>query len=322
MLKSMKVSSLYILISLASCAFAFVACDEGTDTLPGSCPPGMTAQEAQQQGLTCIPADGGNGLLPGGDAQSFPDIAADIQEPPTPDIQTTEDTEVTPDVEVPEPEVEKCTNEKDDDGDGLIDCKDDDCIGNEYCVEVLCVDNHDNDFDGLKDCEDPDCSWHTECGAETCNDFYLCLTEDGCNCLSGVNCPEPGTPEYTQCQSVCVEDQVCADGCTNDLSDEYQEYLTIFQLCGSAMCNNIDNDKEYGECLQENCLEPYAYCFFNGPSECADFYFICAKDCDNTCPEEDEACAGACVNECINALGIRSVQTHRKKSKGKKAERC
>jgi hypothetical protein len=52
--------------------------------------------------------------------------------------------------------VEICTNGIDDDGDGLVDCMDSDCP---VCVEN-CTNGIDDDGDGLVDCDDPDCGAH------------------------------------------------------------------------------------------------------------------------------------------------------------------
>jgi hypothetical protein len=48
-----------------------------------------------------------------------------------------------------------CTDGMDDDGDGLIDCYDDDCPPSELCLG--CDDGIDNDGDGAADCDDDDC---------------------------------------------------------------------------------------------------------------------------------------------------------------------
>ena len=55
-----------------------------------------------------------------------------------------------------------CANGVDDDNDGLLDCEDGDCLGDDACVEVDCLDGEDNDFDGYFDCADADC-WGNGC---------------------------------------------------------------------------------------------------------------------------------------------------------------
>jgi len=51
-----------------------------------------------------------------------------------------------------------CGNGVDDDGDGLVDCCDNDCDGNEMCYEFDCGDGVDNDCDLMTDCDDTDCN--------------------------------------------------------------------------------------------------------------------------------------------------------------------
>jgi len=58
----------------------------------------------------------------------------------------------------------ECSDEEDNDGDGLTDCEDPDCSGIGICpTEDDCSDLFDNDSDGLVDCEDPDCSGNDAC---------------------------------------------------------------------------------------------------------------------------------------------------------------
>jgi len=58
--------------------------------------------------------------------------------------------------------VEDCDNGSDDDLDGLVDCEDADCMEAEVCLED-CGNGSDDDFDGLFDCDDPDCEGDEDC---------------------------------------------------------------------------------------------------------------------------------------------------------------
>lgn len=51
-----------------------------------------------------------------------------------------------------------CDDGIDDDRDGLLDCQDDDCSVETYCVETNCTDDVDDDGDGTIDCDDGDCA--------------------------------------------------------------------------------------------------------------------------------------------------------------------
>lgn len=61
--------------------------------------------------------------------------------------------------------VEYCENGVDDDGDGLVDCDDLDCVS--YCAddntEVECDNGRDDDNDGRTDCNDSDCAFAPNC---------------------------------------------------------------------------------------------------------------------------------------------------------------
>jgi hypothetical protein len=64
-----------------------------------------------------------------------------------------------------------CTDGKDNDGDGKIDCDDSDCAQAPGCMHTLygipyewnCTDGLDNDGDGKTDCADPDCAADPAC---------------------------------------------------------------------------------------------------------------------------------------------------------------
>jgi len=116
---------------------------------------------------------------------------------------------------------ENCTDEADNDNDGLIDCDDPDCEGacprtdrsvpcttnaecgaEEVCINLACVpaeseqsenctDETDNDGDGLFDCDDPDCeracpripdvvpcTTNAECGPEEVCINLACVPAD------------------------------------------------------------------------------------------------------------------------------------------------
>jgi hypothetical protein len=65
-----------------------------------------------------------------------------------------------------------CTNEFDDDGDGLEDCCDDDCSEDPGCQEI-CDDAMDNDCDQDLDCADDDCIGFADCEGESCAQAFL-----------------------------------------------------------------------------------------------------------------------------------------------------
>ncbi len=81
------------------------------------------------------------------------------------------DEEATPVYGAPAPWEEDCADGQDDDGDGDVDCEDDDCHAAQGCedtdgtpaVEEDCDDDVDNDGDGEIDCFDYDCDDDPAC---------------------------------------------------------------------------------------------------------------------------------------------------------------
>ena len=62
--------------------------------------------------------------------------------------------------------VEDCASPGDEDGDGLADCDDPDCVGDPACPPPAvedCATAGDEDGDGLADCDDPDCANEPQC---------------------------------------------------------------------------------------------------------------------------------------------------------------
>jgi hypothetical protein len=77
---------------------------------------------------------------------------------------------------------EACQDGKDNDGDGSVDCSDEDCTYFKFCVQTptaapvkavpentlqICQDGKDNDGNGLIDCEDKDCKFFKVCVAKS-----------------------------------------------------------------------------------------------------------------------------------------------------------
>ena len=61
-----------------------------------------------------------------------------------------------------------CDNGIDDDGDGLIDCDDPDCLNSNSCIVEICNNGIDDDGDGFVDCADAECQQITSC-VEICD---------------------------------------------------------------------------------------------------------------------------------------------------------
>jgi len=127
------------------------------------------------------------------------------------------------------PANEICGNGVDDDGDGLIDCDDPNCFGQD-CPEV-CDDGMDNDGDGFVDCADTDCP---PC-QEICDDG-LDNDRDGL-----VDCDDPNCAGNPVCSGV-------AEICNNGLDDDGDGLID----CDDPDCQ-IDNDGDGVGDVCDNC---------------------------------------------------------------------
>jgi cysteine-rich repeat protein len=87
---------------------------------------------------------------------------------------------------------EICANGADDDQDGYLDCEDSDCPP---CpsAESFCGNLVDDDLDGLVDCADPDCA--AECTPAVCGDGAL---------NGGEQCDDGGTTDGDGCSAACA----------------------------------------------------------------------------------------------------------------------
>ena len=92
-----------------------------------------------------------------------------------------------------------CDDEIDNDGDGLVDCDDANCAGDDACLtDEVCDDGLDNDGDSYVDCDDWDCDDDPACegSSEICDDGE---DNDG--------------DSYVDCDDWdCDDDPACSDG--------------------------------------------------------------------------------------------------------------
>ena len=132
----------------------------------------------------------------------------------------------------------ECTDDADNDRDGLFDCADPGCAASTACDERdtyegdefgECMDDADNDRDGLFDCDDPGCRVDEEvcgpatyCGDHACNDSETCAS-----------CPtDCGTCSATCGDWVCNGSETCAT-CAHDCG-------TCSPICGDGVCNGTE----------------------------------------------------------------------------------
>ena len=78
-----------------------------------------------------------------------------------------------------------CSDGIDSDGDGLTDCRDDDCAGSVDCGEI-CEADADEDGDGFFECDDSECFFVGDCANGNCPQIVL-GSEQGSNVATGNN---------------------------------------------------------------------------------------------------------------------------------------
>jgi hypothetical protein len=180
-----------------------------------------------------------------------------------------------------EDDEEGCSNRFDDDGDRLVDCRDDDCIGRGFCrqriplAEVLepentaarCSDLIDNDRDGRFDCGDPECT----------NILELCcsLEFDDETCSNGVDDDRNGFAD-------CLD-----SGCSQN------PFVTVCDV--EANCSNYldDDGDDRPDCLDDDCARA-AFCVAGGENDCTngDDDGDGRADCDDRDCFTDAICLG------------------------------
>jgi cysteine-rich repeat protein len=111
-----------------------------------------------------------------------------------------------------------CDDKADNDGDGALDCADEDCAANAACLVEVCDNNADDDGDTFVDCFDSNCALDPACngcgdgindflGTELCDDGNT-SDGDGCSALCtlepGFACSIEPEDEPTSCQSLAA----------------------------------------------------------------------------------------------------------------------
>jgi hypothetical protein len=129
----------------------------------------------------------------------------------------------------PEGGGENCADRMDNDGDGKVDCVDEDCADNEVCQNnpEFCSDGLDNDGDGMVDCVDTDCAGNAAC-SEDCGNG---VDDNG---DGKVDCDDP------ECNGIdprCGE--ICGDGVDNDNDGQIdckdEDCFDVVPPCGGGV---------------------------------------------------------------------------------------
>jgi hypothetical protein len=233
-----------------------------------------------------------------------------------------------------------CSDRRDNDRDGFVDCEDPDCLVTNHCARIIplvppneqeddlrtCTDRIDNDGDGNFDCGDRGCQAIAElcCGREFTNE----LCSDGIdNDGNGfADCADFGCRNgayVTVCEgTVVVPTELCVNGVDDDddgLVDCADPDCRLDGGClGEDDCSNgIDDDMDgFTDCLDSECIrEPacrgpedtVAKCSdgvdndLNGFTDCEDF--SCSRDNPETmafCAERSEDTVERCSDSIDN----------------------
>jgi hypothetical protein len=112
---------------------------------------------------------------------------------------------------------EICDDLVDNDLDGLVDCDDSDCANDPACVqpgEVDCADHEDNDNDGFVDCDDSDCVGTPDCpvGESDCSNGIDDDADGLIDCADVVDCADDPACSEADCGNGVDDD---ADGLTD-----------------------------------------------------------------------------------------------------------
>ncbi len=214
---------------------------------------------------------------------------------------------------------EVCDNFVDDDGDGLVDCSDADCIGDPRCGCVpepgvvreapgfRCFDGRDNDCDGRLDCADPDCVTVPGCDVSSPENNNAACSDGRDNDLDALtDCADPDCAGLPACPPPRFEnnDVLCSDGRDNDfdgLIDCRDPDCRFTRVCGPPRFENTDmlcadradNDGDgLVDCSDPDCAptRPCA-CVFTPEADDASCRDGIDNDCDLAIDCADPGCA-------------------------------
>jgi hypothetical protein len=138
-----------------------------------------------------------------------------------------------------------CGNDVDDDGDGLIDCRDPDCYSNGCYADCLqedddasCSDGMDNDYNGKADCDDDNCAYSPHVTVCPCG-FGAERECSNDHCTDGVDDDDDGKPD---CEDEDCRRSAHVTACNSENTDA---------LCSDDMDND---DNGFADCNDSLCL--------------------------------------------------------------------
>ncbi|MFH2005946.1 MAG: kelch repeat-containing protein [bacterium] len=166
-----------------------------------------------------------------------------------------------------------CQDGLDNDGDGLIDCNDPDCLVQSWCaanqetLAMQCSDGIDNDNDGFIDCEDPSCSVNDFCEncagcriGPTCFDSGIRNPANQCQTCK----PESSTDAWTDNDGAgCDDGSYCngADTCAAGACSQHSgNPCTANESCDETSFCTCPGCRIAGECILDGTVNPNNGC--------------------------------------------------------------
>jgi len=175
----------------------------------------------------------------------------------------------------------------DNDGDGLYDASDPDCMAT---PESACFDGLDNDSDGLTDCADPDC-------AEAIGD--ACDTGDPGICSAGTSICSGGAEECLPDSEPQTEgppgNATCSDGLDNDCDALTDSSDPDCMAAPEANCfDGVDNDFDgLTDCADPDCAEAIGdACDTGDPGICSAGTSTCSSGAEECVPDSEPQTEG------------------------------
>ena len=143
---------------------------------------------------------------------------------------------------------EHCSNEKDDDGDNKVDCDDPDCEDSKLCLPEDCFNEIDDNENGKLDCEEASCASLPQCAPEDCTNKI----DDNGN--GKTDCEDTQCRKVLQCQPEDCENKVDDNG--NGLVDCEDAGCSHLLKCIPEDCTNRIDDNGNGlvDCDDTQCF--------------------------------------------------------------------
>ena len=170
-----------------------------------------------------------------------------------------------------EESIAACSDKRDNDGDGKIDCDDFGCQPFDICrsdenTKEACSDKKDNDKDGYTDCNDPDC-------ADFCilpeNTHEACIDTKDNDKDGYTDCDDPG------CADFCILPENTREACSDTKDNDKDGQTDCNDPDCADFCSTPENTREACNDTKDNDKDGQTDC---DDPDCASF---CAPTCNS-----------------------------------------